>query len=50
MRNQKKKKFASAGFPRNFISNTIEYFNKDKDGFIIPKLLFDEQKTLRLPF
>ena len=30
------KKFLSAGFPKNFIRNTTEYFNKDKDDYIIP--------------
>ena len=29
------KKFLSAGFPRNFIKNIIEHFNKDNDDFII---------------
>ena len=46
------KKFLSAGFPRNFIRNTTEYFNKDKNDNIIPEWLFDERKLiiLRLPF
>ena len=46
------KKFVSAGFPGNFIRNTIEYLSKDKDVYIIPEWLFDEQKLiiLRLPF
>ena len=35
-------KFASAGFPRNFTGNTTEYFNKDKDDFIILEWLFDK--------
>ena len=35
------KKFLSAGFPRNFIRNTIERFNKDKDENIVPEWLFD---------
>ena len=39
------KKFLSAGFPIKFIRNIIEYFDKDKDDFIIPKWLFDERKT-----
>ena len=45
------KKFVSAGFLRNFIRNIIEYFNNDKDDFIIPEWLFDERKLiiLRLP-
>ena len=45
-------KFLSAGFPRNFIRNTTEYFNKDKDDYIIPEWLFDERKLiiLQLPF
>ena len=42
------KKFLSAGFSRNFIGNTTEYFNKDKDDFIIPEWLFDEQKVILL--
>ena len=44
--------FFSAGFPKNFIRNITEYFNKDKDDYIIPEWLFDEQKLiiLRLPF
>ena len=46
------KKFLSAIFPKNFFRNTIEYFNKDKTNYIIPKWLFDERKLiiLRLPF
>ena len=46
------KKFLSAGFSRNFVMNSIEYLNKDKDDFIIPEWLFDERKLiiLRLPF
>ena len=46
------KKFLSAGYPKNFIRNTIEYFDKDEDGYIIPEWLFDERKLimLRLPF
>ena len=46
------KKFVSAGFPKNFIRNTTEYFNKDEHDYIIPEWLFDEQKLiiLRLPF
>ena len=36
------KKFLSAGFPRNFIRNTIERFNKDKDDYIVPEWLFDQ--------
>ena len=35
------KKFLSAGFSRNFIRNTIERFNKDKDENIVPEWLFD---------
>ena len=36
----------------DFIRNTNECFNKDKDDFIIPEWLFDERKLiiLRLPF
>ena len=46
------KKFLSAGFSRNLIRKTIEYFNMDEDDFIIPEWLFDERKLtiLRLPF
>ena len=46
------KKVLSAGFPRNVIWNTIAYFNKDNDDFIIPEWLFDEQKLIiiRLSF
>ena len=46
------KKFLSAGFPKNFFRNTIEYFNKGKTNYIIPKWLFDKRKLiiLRLPF
>ena len=46
------KKFVSAGFPRNIIRNTIKYFNKDKDDFIIPERLLDERKLiiLQVPF
>ena len=36
------KKFLLTGFPRNFIKNTIEYFRKNEDDFIIPECLFDE--------
>ena len=36
--------FLSADFPRNFVRNTIGYFSKDKDDFIISEWLFDEQK------
>ena len=31
------KKLLSAGFHKNFIRNTIEYFSKDKDDYIISK-------------
>ena len=46
------KKFLSAGFPENFIRNTVEYFNKDKNYYIVPEWLFDERKLIiiRLPF
>ena len=46
------KKFLSVGFPKNAIRNTIEYFNKDKNDYIIPEWLFDERKLiiLQLPF
>ena len=30
------KKFLSAGYPRNVIRNTIEYFSKDKGDYVIP--------------
>ena len=40
------KKFSSAGFPENFIRNTVEYFNKDKHDYIIPEWLFDERKLI----
>ena len=42
------KKFLSAGLPRIFIRNTIEYFNKNKDDDIIPEWLFDERKRIIL--
>ena len=42
------KKFLSAGFPRNFIRNTIGHFNKDKDDYIIPEWLSDERKLIIL--
>ena len=45
---RKVKKFLSTGFPRNFIRNTIEYFNKDKDYYVIPEWLFDEWKLIIL--
>ena len=46
------KKFLSVAFSRNFIRNTIKYFNKCKDDYIIPEWLFEEPKLiiLRLPF
>ena len=46
------KKVLSAGFPKNFMRNTIEYFNKDKNNHITSEWLFDERKLiiLRLPF
>ena len=46
------KKVLSAGFPKNFMRNTIEYFNKDKNNYITSEWLFDERKLiiLRLPF
>ena len=46
------KKFLSAGNPTDFIRNTIEYFNKDKNDYIVPEWLFDERKLiiLRQPF
>ena len=42
------KEFLSAGFPRSFIWNIIEYFNKGKDDFIIPEWIFDEQMLIIL--
>ena len=27
------KRFLSAGFPKNVIRNTVEYFNKDEDDY-----------------
>ena len=42
------KKFIIAGFPRNFIRNTTEYFSKNKNEFIIPEWLFDERKLIIL--
>ena len=41
-------KFLSASFPKNFIRKTIEYFNKDKNDYIIPEWLFDERKLIIL--
>ena len=45
-------KFLSAAFPQNLVRNTIEYFNKGENDYVIPEWLFDERKlnTLRLPF
>ena len=37
------KKFLLAGFPRNFMRNTIEYFNKDKNNHITPDYRFQNQ-------
>ena len=49
---RRSKKLLSAGFPKNVIRYTIEYFNKDKNDYIIPEWLFDERKLiiLILPF
>ena len=46
------KMLLSAGFPRNFIRNTVEYFNKDKNDYVITEWLFDDQMLiiLRLMF
>ena len=46
------KKFLSTGNLTDFIRNTIEYFNKDKNDYIVPEWLFDERKLiiLRQPF
>ena len=46
------KKFLLARFPKNFIRNTIEYFNEEKNDYNIPEWLFDERKQviLRLTF
>ena len=43
-----KKKFIIAGFPRNSIRNTTEYFSKNKNEFIITEWLFDERKLIIL--
>ena len=42
---------AERNFSENFIRNTIEYFNKNKDDYKTPEWLFDERKLiiLRLP-
>ena len=40
--------FLSAGFSRNFIRNSIENFNKDKNDYIIPEWLFDERNLIIL--
>ena len=44
--------FLLARFPKNFIRNTIEYFNEEKNDYNIPEWLFDERKQviLRLTF
>ena len=39
------KEFLSAGFPKNFMRNTIECFNEEKND-MIPEWLFDERKVL----
>ena len=46
------KEFLSAGFARHFMRNTIEYFNNNKNDYIILEWLLDERKLviLRLPF
>ena len=46
------KKVLLARFPKNFIRNTIKYFNEDKNDYNIPEWLFDERKQviLRLTF
>ena len=30
------------GFPKNYLRNTVEYFNKNKDDLIIPEWVFGE--------
>ena len=45
---RKTKMFLSAGFSRNFIRNSIENFNKDKNDYIIPEWLFDERNLIIL--
>ena len=42
------KKLLSSGFPRNFIRNTIELFNKDKKHFIITEWLIVKRKLVIL--
>ena len=42
------KKFLSSSFPKNFIRNAIEYFNKGKNDYIILEWLFDERKLIFL--
>ena len=42
------KKLLSPGFPRNFIRNTIELFNKDKKYFIITEWLIVKRKLVIL--
>ena len=37
------KKFLSTGFPRNFIRNTIEYFNKDERKYLFYDYRFQNQ-------
>ena len=39
------KKFLSAGFPKKFIRNAAEYFNKDKIDYIILEWLFDDYRS-----
>ena len=44
--------FLSTGFLRSFIRTTVKYFNTNKDDFVIPEWLFDEQILINveLPF
>ena len=34
------------GFPKNYLRNTVEYFNKNKDDLIIPEWVFGEWKLI----
>ena len=45
-----KAKFLNAGFPHKVIESTINNFNNVDDEFMIPRWLFDERKTINLPF
>ena len=41
-----KAKFLKAGFPHKFIENTINNFDNIDEELMIPRLLFDERKTV----